>query len=186
VGLSGAYGHDPRHRFSYELRPDAELDATLRAIASELEARGLILPGASTAPRFHPHLTLARASRASTPALENAGRRVEPDVTFGSAGTFGDGRIIYLEPDRAPAFQNVRAGLVATLAPDELDPLVKDRPWTPHVTVAYAVPKETRTEALEHVRAQLPVRGTWASIETWDLDVRPTRLMHEVRVAPPA
>ncbi|MEO6866891.1 MAG: GNAT family N-acetyltransferase, partial [Gaiellales bacterium] len=97
----GAIVHDLRHAFSVELRPDPTLDASLRELAARLEAAGLLAAGAATAPRFHPHLTLLRASDVSAAALDAVAASVQEQgrvVTFTRAGTFGSGRIIWLAP----------------------------------------------------------------------------------------
>ena len=66
--------------------------------------------------------------------------------------------------------------LLAHLPHADVDPLVISRGWTPHLTVAYAVDEpEHRAAALELVRAALPLTGTWRTLETWQLDERPTR-----------
>jgi hypothetical protein len=70
------------------------------------------------------------------------------------------------------------------LDPDELDPAVSQRPWTPHVTVAYAVPDAARVRARELVAARLPLVGAWDRAQSWDLDVRPTELVHDVPCVP--
>lgn len=174
----GTYVHDLRHRFSLELRPDPELDRRLRALALELETRGLIDPGATSAPRFQPHLTLLRAARIEPSVAEAVARALARDgarVTFTSADTFGQGRIVYVVPTEPAPFEEVRSAAVELIDPDELDPLVHSRAWTPHITVAYAVPEASRAAALRHVRDALPVIGMWGSVQTWDLDVRPTR-----------
>lgn len=182
-----AYVHDARHRFSYELRPDRELDGRLRAIATALEDVGLILAGASTAPRFQPHLTLGRASVASFDAVRAVADVLAgdtPAVSFDRAGEFGDGRIAYLLPV-ARAELGVRAAreaVVDRLDRSDVDPLVFTRDWTPHVTVAYAIPEPARPAAHELVRAALPLAGRWASVQVWDLDVRPTHLVHRVQL----
>ncbi|MCW2955862.1 MAG: 2-5 ligase superfamily, partial [Thermoleophilia bacterium] len=135
------------------------------------------------APRFHPHLTLARAAVASPQAARAAASGVAPGaVTFAEADTFGEGRIVFLEPtDIAPA-QAARAAIVAGVDPDDLDPLVHTRPWRPHVTLAYAVPEATRAAALEHVRAALPIVGSFSAVQVWDLDVRPTTCQYATPV----
>lgn len=178
-----AYIKDPRHRYSYELRPDAGLEAAVRTLATELEAAGLLEPGAATAPRFVPHLTLGRAASLHEGAVDAAGRQV---ATLGAAieldrvVTFGDGRIICLVPSDRAVLDHVRAAALERIPPDELDPNVTARPWTPHVTVAYAVPEPARAAALEQVTAALPLAGSWARCQAWDLDVRPTRLARDV------
>lgn len=178
----GDFVHDDRHRFSYELRPDAALDAALRDLARSLEAAGMLLPGATSAPRFHPHLTLLRASVAHEAAVAAAARATPLDVTFDAVGTFGGGRIVWVasgDPVRAEA---ARAAALAMLEPTAVDPLVTGRPWTPHVTLAYAVPQEHQASALARVEARLPLNGRWESAQCWDLDVRPTRLVERAEV----
>lgn len=183
--------HDPRHRYSYELRPDRDLDARLRSLAAGLERDRLLERGASTAPRFHPHLTFCRAAQLVDAAVHAAATTIAaagPELELAAAGTFGDGRIIWLAPSRPEKLVAARATLIEQLDPHTLDPLALSRAWTPHVTVAYAVPAHARARALEQVRAALPVRGRWARAQGWDLDVRPTRLVHDVAcvgTAPP-
>lgn len=184
----GTYVHDLRHRYSMELRPDVTLDARMRVIATELEAAHLLAAGASTAPRFHPHLTLSRSATVTDKLVEQvattAVRFDDGAVTFDRAGTFGDGRIIFLEPADDSIARATRAAIVAHLAATDIDPLVFTRDWTPHVTVAYAVPEPARVDALAHVRACLPLTGRFATIEAWDLDVRPTRLIQRADIGP--
>lgn len=175
----GQHVHDVRHAVSVELRPDAALDARLRELAASLESAGLLAPGAATALRFQPHLTLLRARSVPDAALAAAGAAAgEQDLTvrFTDAGTFGDGRIIWLALEDAGALHDLRRALLAHLPHADVDPLVTSRGWTPHLTVAYAVDEpEHRAAALELVRAALPLTGTWRTLETWQLDERPTR-----------
>lgn len=177
--------HDPRHRFSYEVRPGADLDATLRALACNLERRGLIEAGASTAARFQPHVTLLRAATAPPAAVEAAAAvvRARPQVVLDRAGSFGNGRIVYLQMRARAQLDAARARAVSIIAPEHLDPLVHARDWTPHVTIAYAVPELAREEALRAVEDALPIRGAWQWVQAWDLDVRPTRLVAQVDVS---
>lgn len=184
--VRGEYVHDARHRFSLELRPDEALDRRLRVIAHELEARGLIAAGASTAPRFHPHATLLRMdgvepapAAAAAAALALAGG---VEVEFDRLGTFGEGRIAFVQPADESAMQAARAAAVDRVDRASLDPLVLTRPWTPHVTLAYAIPEPTRAAARVLAEAALPIRGRWADLQVWDLDVRPTRLVHSAPI----
>lgn len=175
--------HDPRHRHSYELRPDHELDASLRTLAADLEGASLLEPGASTAPRFHPHLTFCRAASPDREAVANAAAAIADagtGVTLDRAGTFGDGRIVWLAPASRAELDAARARVLAILDPAEVDPLATSRPWTPHVTIAYAVPERARSAALAFVEARLPIAGSWRCVQAWDLDVRPTMLLHEL------
>lgn len=185
---AGGFIHDPRHRYSLELRPAEALDAHLRLVATQLEESGLIPVGASTATRFHPHVTLLRSATAPVRAATEVARVLHDAgaiVHLTSAATFGDGRIIHVGPaDRAP-LDAARVAGIELVDPAELDPLVTARPWTPHVTLAYAVPPEARPEALAQVVAALPIHGRWASVEVWDLDVRPTHCVERVHVPPP-
>jgi len=177
------YIHDQRHRCSLEVRPDAALDATLRSLARDLEARGLLRPGATTAARFHPHLTLLRASAIPAAVVAHAAATLHAPVSFSCARTFGDGRIVYLAPDDCTTLIAVRGEAMSVLDADTLDPLATSRPWTPHVTLAYVVPEAAREAALELVCAALPVSGAWESVQAWDLDVRPTLLLDHVPIA---
>lgn len=178
-----AFVHDPRHAYSFEVRPAADLDARLRAVAADLESRGLIPAGATTAPRFHPHLTLLRAALPDLAAATAAAGELAAAasaVRFASVGTFGDGRIVYVEPaDRAP-LDAARAQLLSRISDDLLDPLALERELTPHVTLAYSVPAPTRAAAAEAVAAALPIEGRWGTLEVWYLDVRPTELVHRI------
>lgn len=173
------YVHDSRQRHSYELRPHDALDAELRAIASRLEALGLLEPGSSTAPRFHPHLTLLRAAEADPAAVSAAAARVRgrTEVVFSHADTFGSGRIIYLHARPRAQLEEARRAVLDQLSAASVDPLATRRTWTPHVTLAYAVPEPHRARALQEVRAALPLTGQWKHAQCWDLDVRPTRLV---------
>jgi 2'-5' RNA ligase len=182
---------DERQRFSWELRPDRQLDAQVRAVAARLESAGLIADGAATAPRFHPHLTLLRSRTVDRRALNAIAELLDdaPNVTLDAAAAFGGGRIIYLTPsaEDAQRMQDVRAALIALLSDEDIDPssLARD-PWTPHVTVAYAVESpEAQPLALERVRAELPLQGTWRVAQAWDLSIRPTIRAGEARIAGP-
>jgi 2'-5' RNA ligase len=174
-----AYVHDARHRFSYELRPEPRLDAELRAIAYQLEHDGLLEPGATSAPRFHPHITLLRAAHAREDALDGAVAQLAGigEGTFDAADAFGAGRIVYVTPADETPLRAARAAVRAVFDDEELDPVVHARPWTPHITLAYAVPEPARAAALARVRAALPVTGALDTVQIWDLDVRPTRLV---------
>lgn len=178
----GAYVHDLRHRYSLELRPDAALDARLRAVAVELEAAGLMPTGAAQQPRFHPHVTVLRGARAVDLVLGvDVGTGA---VTFDRAGTFGHGRILWIAPADDTSLRLLRDRAAATLDPTEVDPLVTARAWTPHLTLAYAVPEPSRAAALERVQSTLPITGRWGSLEAWDLDVRPTVRVARIVVPP--
>ena len=181
----GTYVHDLRHGCSLELRPDAQLDLAVRALARALEQAQLIEPGASTAPRFHPHLTLARATTVGQDAIAAVvgALATGPRVTLDLAETFGNGRIIYLASSEADPMLRARIAALDHLGPSEIDPLVRTRGWTPHLTVAYAVPEHARDAAIALVRDALPLRGAWASVEAWALDERPTRRIHRARLA---
>lgn len=177
----GAYVHDARHRYSVELRPDDALDSAIRGLAVELEAAGCIALGAATAPRFHPHLTLLRCAELPADTCEQVAAVVPSEVTFDEVATFGDGRIVYLAcSDDSPA-RAARAAALDSMDDATVDPLVFEREWTPHVTVAYAALDGKYDAALELVRAALPVCGAWGSVEAWDLDVRPTVLVQRAR-----
>lgn len=176
--MERAYIKDLRHRYSYELRPDGDLDAAVRAIAADLEARGLLDRGASTAPRFQPHLTWCRAAVLAPEAILAAARRVaelDASARLTAVTTFGSGRIICLLPELLEPLQQSRAAVIGHIEPGALDPAVHLRPWTPHVTVAYSVPDAARDAALDAVRHSLPLEGRWERAQAWDLDVRPTR-----------
>jgi 2'-5' RNA ligase len=184
AAMDRAFIKDLRHRYSYELRPDAALDAAVRALATELEAAGLLEPGAATAPRFHPHLTCCRAAVLVPDAVDAAARRLARDgtaVVFDELVTFGDGRIACLVPSERAVLDAVRAEVLDRISPDQLDPTATSRPWTPHVTVAYSVPEPSRDEVLAQLEAALPLTGSWERCQAWDLDVRPTRLERDVR-----
>jgi 2'-5' RNA ligase len=176
---------DPRHRFSYELRPDAALDAAIRDLALALEHAGLLPAGAATAPRFQPHLTLLRADRADHAALAAVAAHASSTaaLALARAGTFGAGRIAWLAPEADAALHAARAELVDRLGAAHVDPLALARdPWTPHVTVAYAVDELHRAAVLDAVEAALPLHGRWRAAQCWDLDVRPTRCVAEAPV----
>jgi 2'-5' RNA ligase len=178
----GDFVHDPRHRYSWELRPDEELDRSLRSCAAALEAAGLLPSGASTAARFHPHLTLLRADRADPALLEQVAARIghAPDLHLDVVGAFGGGRIAWLAPGDARLLAATRAWLIDALGESSVDPLALARsPWTPHVTLAYAVDEPHRDEVQAQLHAAAPLRGHWDVAQCWDLDVRPTRLVHE-------
>ncbi len=183
----GEFVDDPRHRFSYELRPDQLLDAAIRGLAAALERDGLLPAGASTAPRFQPHLTLARASRADRAAVDAIAATIESSALFelDRAGSFGDGRIAWLAPAPDSRLRVVRAILVEQLGVDQVDPLALARdPWIPHVTIAYSIDEQHRAEAARRVAEALPLAGAWRSVECWDLDVRPTRRVHRALIVP--
>ncbi|MBC7460166.1 MAG: 2'-5' RNA ligase family protein [Thermoleophilia bacterium] len=183
ASTSSGFVRDPRHAFSYEVRPSPALDAELRAIAHRLDADGLLRPGASTAPRFHPHLTFLRAAVAVDAAARAAAQALTArgiDVAFTSVDVFGAGRIVYVQPfDRAP-LDAARAQLLSHIDDAELDPLALDRELTPHVTLAYAVPEDHRAAARAQVEAALPIEGMWGALEVWSLDERPTRRVARV------
>jgi 2'-5' RNA ligase len=173
--------HDPRQRYSYELRLDAALDAALRALAAQLEADGLLPAGAATAPRFQPHLTLLRGDRADPDVLAAVAAIVgaTPELQLVRCGTFGSGRIAWLAPHDDRSIVCARTQLVEQLGTDHVDPLALARsPWVPHVTVAYAIDEPHRADALRHIEQVLPLDGRWQSAQCWDLAVRPTVLQH--------
>jgi 2'-5' RNA ligase len=181
----GQYVHDLRHRYSVELRPDEALDTAIRSVALGLEQIELVPAGASTQPRFQPHLTIGRASAVSrdvADAVADAVTAAGIDASLVSTGTFGHGRIIYTELAAADVPLAARAALVAHADGALLDPLMSEREWIPHITIAYAVPEATQAAALECVRAALPLGGTFGTVEVWDLDVRPTQLVHQVQL----
>ncbi len=182
----GEFVHDPRHRYSYELRPDAVVDAQLRELAAELEADGLLPPGAATAPRFHPHLTFVRADHAATDLVAAIAARLThaPELVLDTIGTFGGGRIAWLAPASDLLLRATRAHVVDTLGGEEhVDPLALRRdPWTPHVTVAYSIDEPHRDAVRARLDAALPIAGRWSVAQVWDLDVRPTRLIHESKI----
>ena len=177
----GTYVHDLRHRYSVELRPSAELDAQLRELARGLEHAGLVPDGASTQPRFHPHLTIGRTASVTRDVVEAVAAAINTlgaAIEFTSAATFGHGRIIYVQLASDEIAHRARATMVEHTPEPDLDPLMFERAWIPHVTIAYSVPEATRAAALEHIRAQLPIGGAFATVEAWDLDVRPTVRLH--------
>lgn len=177
---------DPRHRYSYELRPGRVLDARLRAIALELESGGMIEPGAATAARFHPHITFLRAGTPVHAALGVAAialhRAGGEQVELGAPSTFASGRIVHVTPiDPAPLFA-AREAMLAQLAAADLDPVVSERAWLPHVSLAYETLQGRTASVIEHVAALVPLEGHWASLECWDLGVRPTQCVHRVEL----
>jgi 2'-5' RNA ligase len=119
-----------------------------------------------------------RAQHADLDAVEALAARVDPRCELAAAGTFGDGRIVHVAPANADELVRLRSDLLALLPGDAIDPLAERRPWNPHVTLAYAVPEPHRAAAFELVAAALPLVGRWAQVQAWDLDVRPTRLVH--------
>lgn len=182
----GEFVHDERHRFSYELRPDAALDRRLRELAAELEGDGLLPHGAATAPRFHPHLTFVRADHAAPALVDDVAARIAkaPDVVLDTVGSFGGGRIAWLAPSQDRLLRATRVHVVAALGGEpHVDPLALRRdPWTPHVTLAYAIDEPHRDAVHERLTAALPLVGRWQLAQAWDLDVRPTRLVHETAI----
>lgn len=182
----GEFVHDERHRFSYELRPDDALDQRLRVLAAELEADGLLPAGAATAPRFHPHITFVRADHADDALVDVIARRIakQPIVTLDAVGSFGGGRIAWLAPTSDRLLRATRVHVVDALGGEtHVDPLALRRdPWTPHVTVAYAVDPAHREAVQQRLATALPVAGRWSVAQVWDLDVRPTRLVHEAAI----
>ena len=185
----GEFVHDPRHRYSYELRPDAALDARLRELAAGLEADGLLPPGAATAPRFHPHLTFVRADHADADLVDDIAARIahDPTLTLDVVDSFGGGRIAWLAPapGRDLLLRATRVHVVDTLGGEpHVDPLALRRdPWIPHVTVAYSIDEPHRDAVRRRLAAELPVVGQWAVAQVWDLDVRPTQRVHEAAIA---
>lgn len=183
------YVHDPRHRYSYELRPDEQLDATIRELAAHLEHTGALAPGMATAPRFQPHLTLLRADRCDAALVARVALVVAPSAALQltSPGSFGAGRIGWLAPaDTAPLLA-ARNLLFRELGEEHIDPMARARdPWTSHLTVAYAVEPDHRDAIESLLAAHLPLTGRWASVQCWDLDVRPTVCVaeHGVGAAP--
>jgi len=179
-----SYVQDPRHAFSYELRPGAALDAQLRTLAADLETAGLLRPGAATAPRFHPHLTLLRADHVAADLVDELAARMShehAELRLDAADSFGDGRMVWLAPTPAAAthLAATRAWLIHAIGPGHVDPFALARdPWIPHVTIAYAIDEPHRAAALAHVAATLPHVGAWGSAQAWSLDVRPTELVH--------
>ncbi len=181
----GEFVHDERHRFSYELRPDADLDRRLRQMAADLEADGLLPAGAATAPRFHPHLTFLRADHASADLVDEIAMRIarDPVITLDTADSFGSGRIAWLAPTETRLLRATRVHVVDMLGSDHVDPLALRRdPWTPHVTVAYAVDEPHRSAVHDRLTAALPLTGRWTVAQAWDLDVRPTHLVHDAPI----
>lgn len=183
----GEFVHDARHRYSYELRPEPTLDARLRELAAELEADGLLAPGAATAPRFHPHLTFVRADHASTALIDEIAARLahDPEAALDLVGTFGGGRIAWLAPSQDLLLRATRVHVVDALGGEpHVDPLALRRdPWTPHVTIAYSIDEPHRDAVRARIEAALPLAGRWTVAQVWDLDVRPTRLIHETAIA---
>ena len=180
-----AHVDDPRHRYSYELRPDPGLDREIRALALRLELAGLLPAGAATAPRFQPHLTLLRADHHDAAALDRCARTLARDTTLvlDRSGTFGNGRIAWIAPRGDVLLRTGRAQLVEQLGAAHVDPLALARdPWVPHVTVAYAIDEPHRAAAIELVDASLPLAGSWQVAQCWDLDVRPTRCVDELEL----
>jgi 2'-5' RNA ligase len=178
--------HDPRHRYSYELRPDAELDQAIREIALRLEQAGALAPGLATAPRFHPHLTLLRSGRCDEQLVVAIADLIAPApaLTFKAAGSFGAGRIGWLQPLDGSSLVAARDLLVRELGEEHVDPLALARdPWIPHLTAAYAVEPEHRDDIEQLLAAHLPLTGAWALAQSWDLAVRPTVLVAEQRIA---
>jgi len=172
-----------RHRYSLELRPTDEFDARLRRAARTLESAGLIEPGATTAERFHPHMTLLRASEIREVRAEAVAKRLaggHAEIRFAAASAFGEGRVLYLVPEVRSVLDRARANAIDAAPLDELDPLVYERKWTPHVTLAYSVPEATRELAHTALAELLPLEGAWGSVEIWDLDVRPTELEYSI------
>ncbi|MCB0879562.1 MAG: 2'-5' RNA ligase family protein [Thermoleophilia bacterium] len=168
---------DPRHRYSYELRPDAALDRSIRELALRLELDGLIASGAATAPRFQPHITLLRADHADESAVRQLAldMSARPGLELAEVGTFGHGRILWIAPADDRALRTARSRLVAALGDEHVDPLALARdPWVPHVTVAYAIDEPNRAAAKQLLGEHVPLRGHWTVAQCWDLDVRPT------------
>jgi 2'-5' RNA ligase len=178
---------DPRHRYSYELRPDAQLDQAIRHVALQLEATGAIAPGLATAPRFQPHLTLLRADRCDEQLVAAVADLVShaPALDFETGGSFGAGRIGWLQPRDSDPLVAARDLLIREIADVHIDPLALARdPWIPHLTVAYAVEVEHRDVIVELLASRLPLAGTWASAQAWDLAMRPTVLVANARICP--
>lgn len=182
----GEFVHDPRHRYSYELRPDATLDGQLRELAVDLERDGLLPDGAATAPRFHPHLTFVRADHADGDLARDIATRLahDPTLTLDVVGSFGGGRIAWLAPSADLLLHATRVHVVDALGGEaHVDPLALRRdPWTPHLTVAYSIAEPHRDEVRARLEAAAPLVGRWAVAQVWDLDVRPTRLVHEAAI----
>ncbi|MCW2928889.1 MAG: 2-5 ligase superfamily [Thermoleophilia bacterium] len=177
---------DPRHRYSYELRPDRVLDARLRAIALELESAGMIESGSATATRFQPHLTFLRTGTPVPDALDVAAVVLHGSggdrVTLGEPATFASGRIVHVSPEDPSPIEAAREAMLTALDAADVDPVVAERAWVPHVSLSYSTLPGRTEEVLAHVRRVMPLDGGWGSLECWDLGVRPTVRLHRVEL----
>ena len=102
---------------------------------------------------YPPHLTLARYTDLSADILRNALARCAHEkpaaLTFDRIGLFDiDPLVLWLSPRSDRRLIDLHARIHRMVDPALCDPHYRPGFWTPHLTVAMAIPADRREEAL--------------------------------------
>lgn len=102
---------------------------------------------------YPPHLTLARYADLSPDvlreALEPLGTEKALSLTFDRIGLFDvDPLVLWLSPRSDRHLIDLHAKIHEVVGPARCDPYYQPGQWTPHLTIAAAVPVERRSESL--------------------------------------
>lgn len=102
---------------------------------------------------YPPHLTLARYADVVPDILSKAlafFAKAEPvALTFDRIGLFDvDPLVLWLSPRSDQRLLDLHANIHGVVGPTLSDPYYRPGQWTPHLTIAMAIPAERRTSAL--------------------------------------
>lgn len=103
---------------------------------------------------YPPHLTLARYPEIATHLLLDAVREFRGEkpfpITFDRISIFEvDPVVLWLSPRREPRLLGIQARIHDLISVDLCDPYYRPKQWTPHMTLAMAIDRKRRKEALE-------------------------------------
>ena len=158
--------------YAIRLYFDAELEAALRGVWSELVGAGVSPTLEALGDR--PHVSVAGAEALDVSSCSAMLRRVAQAlppfaVHLAAFGLFpGNKGVAYLTPTPSEPLLKVHREVHGHLVAAGVRPYAHFRPegWVPHVTVAYDVPQPQAALALSWLHARfVPLAGTFTSIE---------------------
>lgn len=159
---------------SVELVPDPQIEAVVRDDWARLEAAGLANSGRNPSPSNRPHITVAVRDDLEISSLDGVAAQLPIPLELG-------GIVLFRHRDRVVVARQVVAS--AALLRLHLDIADRTGPagprytntapdrWTPHVTLARAVPVDRVSEVLRAIAAP-PVLGEAVGLRVWNASTK--------------
>ncbi|BBX16697.1 hypothetical protein CRI77_03095 [Mycolicibacterium duvalii] len=165
---------------SVELLFDADTDAAVRQVWSDLAEAGIRSLAGHRSPTNRPHVTLTVAEHLDDTvdsALRPVLDRLPLPCVIGAPMLFGAGRavtLVRLVVPSAPLLDLHAETHRLTVPHMPKGPLPHADPghWTPHVTLARRVPADRLGTAVGLPRVNRDIRGTAVALRHWDGDAK--------------